>query len=177
MVGPLSPVSSRSSLKSRSSNGGRQQGDSRPSSRNNNTAAKEIAARVKSPSIASNSTHSGSNATTFSQGSSSKAGFPNRAMRESVSTRSLLSTSTSSHTSKWSQPSRLRQEVIQSPQFEESVVMDLFPFTRARLADIPFQPPQYDATRRTPDDLRVQMLNVVFGWPDDIVLLIRDECE
>jgi hypothetical protein len=172
-VGPLSPVSSRSSIKSRSSHGGRRK-ESRSSSRNENF--QDPTNRATSPGLQSTSAYSDRTGTTFSTGSQSQYGanFQNRAMRESISTRSLLSTSTSTSSR---QQSRLRQEVLPiSPDTPTAVAVDLFPFTRARLADIPFRPPQYDQARTTPDDLRVQMLNVVFGWPDDVELLIRDEC-
>ncbi|RMZ88696.1 hypothetical protein DV736_g4088, partial [Chaetothyriales sp. CBS 134916] len=70
--------------------------------------------------------------------------------------------------------SRLKQEVVMSPQ--EPLVDDLFPFIRARLSDVPYQPPRsIDETRMTPDDLRKQMLSVVFGWHQDITDLIQDE--
>jgi hypothetical protein len=171
IVGPLSPVSSRSSIKSRSSRGGGKK-ERRPSSRNDNIQDQN--SRAMSPGLQSNSTHSNSTGTTFSTGSYSQYGFQNRAMRESISTRSLLSNSTSA--SSRAQPSRLRQEILPtSPDSPNAAAIDLFPFTRARLADIPFRPPQYDEKRRTPDDLRLQMLNVVFGWPNDVEDLIRDE--
>jgi hypothetical protein len=171
VVGPLSPVSSRSSLKSRSSHGGAKK-EARPPSRTG--SAKEQKKRAPSPGMQSNSNHSNSTGTTFSNGSYPQQGFQNRAMRESISTRSLLSSSTSH--SMVAKPSRLKEIMPVSPEFQDTVAIDLFPFTRARLGDVPFRPPQYDQSRRTPDDLRVQMLNVVFGWPDDIELLIRDEC-
>ncbi|KIW33593.1 uncharacterized protein PV07_00430 [Cladophialophora immunda] len=70
--------------------------------------------------------------------------------------------------------SRLRQEVIMSP--EETPVAELFPYTRARLHDVPYRPPRsLDESHMTPDDLRRQMLSVVFGWEEDIHDLIRDE--
>ncbi|RMD45097.1 hypothetical protein DV735_g42, partial [Chaetothyriales sp. CBS 134920] len=70
--------------------------------------------------------------------------------------------------------SRLKQEVVMSPQ--EPLMDDLFPFIRARLSDVPYQPPRStDETRMTPDDLRKQMLSVIFGWNQDISDLIRDE--
>ncbi|RMZ77489.1 hypothetical protein DV738_g4423, partial [Chaetothyriales sp. CBS 135597] len=70
--------------------------------------------------------------------------------------------------------SRLKQEVVMSPQ--EPLIDDLFPFIRARLSDVPYQPPRStDETRMTPDDLRKQMLSVIFGWNQDISDLIRDE--
>ena len=70
--------------------------------------------------------------------------------------------------------SRLKQEVLVSPQ--DQVVDDLFPYIRARLTDVPYRPPRsMDELRMTPDDLRKQMLSVVFGWNEDIGDLIRDE--
>jgi hypothetical protein len=70
--------------------------------------------------------------------------------------------------------SRLKQEVLPSP--EERPVHELFPYTRARLNDIPYKPPRaFDENKLTPDDLRRQMLSVVFGWDGDIQDLIRDE--
>ncbi|EXJ76785.1 uncharacterized protein A1O5_01293 [Cladophialophora psammophila CBS 110553] len=70
--------------------------------------------------------------------------------------------------------SRLRQEVIMSP--EEAQVTELFPYTRARLHDVPYRAPRsLDESHMTPDDLRRQMLSVVFGWEEDVQDLIRDE--
>lgn len=71
--------------------------------------------------------------------------------------------------------SRLRNEVQFSPADKP---VDLFPFTRARLNDVPFRNhPPLDESRLTPDDLRRQMLSVVFGWEGDIDGLITDECK
>ena len=74
-----------------------------------------------------------------------------------------------------SKGSRLRQEVIMSP---ETQLLDLFPYTRARLASLPYspQPPQaLDQTKASASELRRQMLEIVFGWKDDIEPMIRDE--
>ncbi|KAJ9648022.1 hypothetical protein H2199_001799 [Coniosporium tulheliwenetii] len=57
---------------------------------------------------------------------------------------------------------------------EAPVALDLFPSVKARLSDVPFRTPQY-GPQRTTDDLRQQMLSVVFGWDDDIESLVRDE--
>jgi len=54
-------------------------------------------------------------------------------------------------------------------------MMDLFPFTRSRLHDLPFMTPNYGEETRTPDLLRREMFRVVFGWEDDVRPLIRDE--
>lgn len=70
--------------------------------------------------------------------------------------------------------SRLKQEVLPSP--EERPVNELFPYTRSRLNDIPYKPARaFDELTLTPDDLRRQMLSVVFGWDEDIHDLVRDE--
>ncbi|KAF7183802.1 hypothetical protein CNMCM7691_004224 [Aspergillus felis] len=69
--------------------------------------------------------------------------------------------------------SRLRNEVQFSPAEQR---IDLFPFTRARLNDVPYRNHRpIDETHLTPNDLRRQMLSVVFGWDEDIQDLIRDE--
>lgn len=77
---------------------------------------------------------------------------------------------------KGSKGSRLKQEVLNSP--EEAPVIDLFPYVRERLSDVPYRPPRpIDESHLTPDDLRRQMLSVVFGWEEDIEDLVRDECK
>ncbi|RLM00120.1 hypothetical protein CFD26_108266 [Aspergillus turcosus] len=69
--------------------------------------------------------------------------------------------------------SRLRNEVQFSPADQR---IDLFPFTRARLNDVPYRNHRpIDERYLTPNDLRRQMLSVVFGWDGDIQDLIRDE--
>ncbi|KAE8375689.1 hypothetical protein BDV26DRAFT_9123 [Aspergillus bertholletiae] len=69
--------------------------------------------------------------------------------------------------------SRLRNEIHPSPTDKP---MDLFPFTRERLNDVPYSRQQpLDESHLTPDDLRRQMLRVVFGWDNDIDGLIDDE--
>jgi hypothetical protein len=62
-----------------------------------------------------------------------------------------------------------------SPDTPTQPLLELFPYTKARLSEVPFQAPTYDQDRRTPDDLRQQMLRVVFGWHEDVETLIRDE--
>jgi hypothetical protein len=74
--------------------------------------------------------------------------------------------------------SRLKQEVLPSPEEKgvQKPVKELFPYTRSRLSDIPYKPARaLDEQSLTQDDLRRQMLSVVFGWGDDIQGLIRDE--
>ena len=69
----------------------------------------------------------------------------------------------------------MRNEVHLSPA--DKNIVDLFPFTRARLIDVPYkQQPPIDESNLTSDDLRLQMLSVVFGWDGDIQDLITDEC-
>lgn len=72
-----------------------------------------------------------------------------------------------------SKGSRLRQEVRMSP---EPRPVDLFPYTRARLSSVPYTHPQaVDQANLTADDLRKQMLKIVFGWNGDIEPMIREE--
>ncbi|KAF2196764.1 hypothetical protein GQ43DRAFT_484676 [Delitschia confertaspora ATCC 74209] len=151
-VGPLSPVSSRGSQSSRSSGGG------------SRYAPKY---RYDKPSSTSRSSkRSEGSGTVFSSGSSSILG----ASRESISIRSSSSISSSRYGS-----SSLRKEVLRSPdESKRTKPMDLFPFTKARLSDVPFRTAQLPQ-ERTPDDLRQQMLSVVFGWDNDIEELVRDE--
>ena len=151
-VGPLSPVSSRGSQSSRSSGSGRA-----PRYRYD----KPVYGSVRSKS-------SGGTGTVFSSGTTSVA----TSARESISIRSLSSAASSRYNS-----SALRKEVLRSPEETKNTQhMDLFPFTKARLADVPFRPTDL-GPERTPDDLRLNMLKVVFGWDNDIDELIRDERE
>lgn len=74
-----------------------------------------------------------------------------------------------------SKGSRLRQEVLRSPENKPSYV-DLFPRTRARLSKVTYKQPQaLPQDGLGPDALRKQMLDVVFGWNNDIEPLVRDE--
>ena len=82
-------------------------------------------------------------------------------------------TASMASTGRRSRGSRLRQEVLLSP---ENNYVDLFPRTRTRLSSVQYkQPGTLDQDNATADDLRRQMLDVVFGWEDDIEPLIRDE--
>lgn len=73
-------------------------------------------------------------------------------------------------------PSRLRNEVVREKKGEP--IAELFPFTRGRMNSVPFNAPRrFDDPNLGPDELRKQMLNVVFGWEGDIEQLIRDECK
>ncbi|KAF1834230.1 hypothetical protein BDW02DRAFT_344629 [Decorospora gaudefroyi] len=153
-LGPLSPVSSRGSQSSRSSGGGRapRYRYDRPSH------GSQRSTRSKS---------SQGSGTIFSSGTSSITGT---SAGESVSIRSTSSAASSRYGS-----SHLRKEVLRSPnESKKTQQMDLFPFTKARLSDVPFRPTDL-GPERTPDDLRVNMLKVVFGWDNDIDELIQDE--
>ncbi|KAI4142099.1 MAG: hypothetical protein LQ341_003311 [Variospora aurantia] len=82
-------------------------------------------------------------------------------------------TNSRASTGRRSRGSRLRQEVLRSP---ESKYVDLFPRTRARLSTVQYKPHRtLDQENSNADDLRRQMLDVVFDWEDDIEPLIRDE--
>jgi hypothetical protein len=152
-LGPLSPVSSRGSQSSRSSGG----------------SGHAPRYRYDKPSVGTRSSKSsgGASGTVFSSGTSSMAGTS----RESVSIRSTSSAASSSRYGS----SALRKEVLRSPdESKKTQNMDLFPFTKARLRDVPFRPSDL-GPERTPDDLRLNMMRVVFGWDNDIDELIRDE--
>ncbi|KAN0119609.1 hypothetical protein V8E51_001817 [Hyaloscypha variabilis] len=153
----LSPVSSRSiaSTTSRSSAGSRQH---REHKKHSSAVSRGL-----------------SDGTTMSIGSSVHSGRePSQiSSRDSLSMSSL---SSASHTSNRSRPrgSRLRQEVLRSP--DDNRVVDLFKFTKARLTDIPYRHPQVlDNTHLTNHDLRRQMLSTIFGWNGEAEALIQDE--
>jgi hypothetical protein len=159
-VGPLSPVSSRGSQSSRSSGSGRA-----PRYRYDRPSQGSQSQR----STKSKASSQGSG-TVFSSGTSSLTGT---STRESVSIRSISSAASSSRYGS----SALRKEVLRSPdESKKSEHMDLFPFTKARLSDVPFRPTNL-GPERTPDDLRLNMLKVVFGWDNDIDELVQDECK
>jgi hypothetical protein len=124
--------------------------------------------RYDKPSWGARSSKSsgGASGTVFSSGTSSLAGTS----RESISIRSTSSAASSRYGT-----SALRKEVLRSPdESKKTQNMDLFPFTKARLSDVPFRPTEL-GPERTPDDLRLNMLKVVFGWDNDIDELVRDE--
>ncbi|KAI9888270.1 MAG: hypothetical protein M1814_000783 [Vezdaea aestivalis] len=101
--------------------------------------------------------------TIFSQTSSIHTGRPNRTPPSVAS----------SQRSAQSRGSRLRNEVLRSP--DTPLSKPLFSRTSARLSDVPYRNPSQDRSTLTPADLRKQMLSVVFGWHGDIDTLIRDE--
>ena len=117
----------------------------------------------KNPSVSSYAP-SGTTFSTFS---------PSMIARDSMGSPFYPRTSSVASSGRRSKGSRLRQEVLLSP---EGNFVDLFPYTRARLSSLPYTQPQpLDQTKLSPDDLRRQMLQVVFGWHDDIQPMIRDE--
>jgi hypothetical protein len=148
-LGPLSPTSSRASLSSRSS------GNSRRRYRFD-----------KASSRGSNGSVTPSEGTVFSFGSSIRSGH------ESVSIRSLSSAGISSHR----KASSLRKEVLKRPPPSYQDGTDLFPHLRARLPEVAFRSPRY-SSERTVDELRQQMIEVVFGWEGEAEDLVRDECK
>ncbi|KAI1205083.1 uncharacterized protein F4807DRAFT_295421 [Annulohypoxylon truncatum] len=113
--------------------------------------------------------------TYISAGSSLRSSaMPPYGDKDAYSISSISSTSITSSSRSHRRPSRLRNEVLPSP--EESKVHDLFKFTRSRLHDIPYKHvPLADQSRLTNDDLRRQMLSIIFGWNGEIEDLIRDE--
>ncbi len=136
------------------------------SSSTSQTAARRYPASTVSRGMTEN--------TYISAGSSLRSGHAHqRRERESLSTTSSISMG-SSHLRGAHKPSRLRNEVPRSP--EDARVVDLFKFTKSRLADVPYKAPfSTDHSRLTNDDLRRQMLSTIFGWHKDIDDLVRDE--
>jgi hypothetical protein len=150
----LSPVSSRSyaSMSSRSSAG------SRGYRKHSSVLSKGL-----------------SDATTMSFGSSLHSSREPSLIssRDSLSMSSMSSHSNASHRSR-PRASRLRQEVLRSPDDKQAI--DLFKFTKSRLSDIPYRHPQVlDNTHMTNDDLRRQMLSTIFGWNGEVDAMIQDE--
>ncbi|MCJ1384204.1 hypothetical protein MMC17_007320 [Xylographa soralifera] len=147
MASPMSTASRTESISSRSSAGLRQRNPPSVSSR----AASGTTFSTFSPSMVGRDSYSGIGSTYFGR------------------TTSIASSG------RRSKGSRLRQEVLLSP---EAQILDLFPYTRSRLASLPYspQPPQaLDQAKASPGELRRQMLQIVFGWEDDIEPMIRDE--
>lgn len=72
--------------------------------------------------------------------------------------------------------SSLRKEILRSPEETKyTAMMDLFPFTKNRVRDVPLQTPHYGNVARTAEILQREMLSVVFGWNDTTESLIREE--
>ena len=121
--------------------------------------------RDRAPSMAS---FAASGTTTFSTMSPSYVG------RDTAPSPFWPKTASVASSSRRSKSSRLRQEVPHTP---EGNLIDLFPYTRARLASLPYQPATSTLDFKTApaQELRLQMLRIVFGWEHDIEDLIRDE--
>jgi hypothetical protein len=151
-ITPLSPTSSRaSSVSSRSSGGAHRQ-------------RKYLYDR---PSSSRASTTTGYEGTEFSY-----TGEASKPMRDSMSIRSESTRASHTHF----RSSSLRKEILRSPEeAKEAAIMDLFPYTKARLRDVALQTPHYGDTARTPEILQREMLSVVFGWNDTVETLIREE--
>lgn len=152
-AGTVSPVSSRSyaSTTSRSSAG-------RPPRKHSSVLSRGMSEAT----------------TAFSMGSS----LHSSRQPSIVSSRDSFSVSSvsSSQLSGRSRPrgSRLRQEVLRSP--EDNRVVNLFKFTQSRLSDMTYRHPQVaDNSHLTNDDLRRQMLSTIFGWDGEVKGLIQDE--
>ncbi|KAH9907857.1 hypothetical protein F4778DRAFT_797947 [Xylariomycetidae sp. FL2044] len=150
---PSVSARSRTSTVSRSSQGSGTQGRYQPS--------------VTSRAVTEN--------TYISAGSSLRSSaFPPYGDKDAYSIGSVSSASVTSSSRSRHRPSRLRNEVLPSP--DEVKVHDLFKFTRSRLHDIPYKRnPLADQSRLTNDDLRRQMLSIIFGWNQEVDYLIRDE--
>ena len=142
-LAPLSPVSSRSSVSSKSSAGRRY--------------------RYETDQSVSRQSSSG---TIFSQGNTSHYGG-----QDAMSIRSYSSAGGRSRYAS----SSLRREVLRSPEEAQKLAaVDLFPHVKARLKTVPFKVAQLPPGR-TVDELRQQMLSVIFGWERGIEFLIRDQ--
>lgn len=111
---------------------------------------------------------------TYISAGSSQQSAPVRAEGDSFSMTSASSLSMGSSYRSRQRPSRLRHEIPRSP--DDSKVRDLFKYTKSRLVDVPFKQPYLgDPSRLTNDDLRRQMLSVIFGWHKEVEDLLRDE--
>ncbi|KAI0479169.1 hypothetical protein GGR56DRAFT_365298 [Xylariaceae sp. FL0804] len=115
--------------------------------------------------------------TYISAGSSLKSSaLPPYGDKDAYSLSSVSSASVTSSSRSRRKPSRLRNEVLPSPDEAGGKAQDLFKFTRSRLHDVPYKRnPLVDQTRMTNDDLRRQMLNIIFGWNGEVQDLVRDE--
>lgn len=152
-ITPLSPTSSRASSTSSKSSG------------NGQHNRKYLYDRPGSSRV--------SNTTGYEGTEFSFTGGNTNAVRDSISIRS--GSTRASHTRFRS--SSLRREILRSPEeaIAQNAMMDLFPFLKARLLDVPLQTPHYGDTARTSDMLQREMLSVVFGWHDTVANLVREE--
>jgi hypothetical protein len=151
-ITPLSPTSSRASSVSSKSSGG---------------AQRQRKYLYDRPSSSRASTTTGYEGTEFSY-----TGEAQKPIRDSISIRSESTRASHAHY----RSSSLRKEVLRSPEeAKDAAIMDLFPYTKARLRDVALQTPHYGETARTPEILQREMLSVVFGWNDTVDTLIREE--
>lgn len=112
----------------------------------------------------SRSEQSNTPASTLPSNSERSTPQPSHGYAPSMSTLSTKSSRTGS---------RLRNEVQLSPADKQ---IELFPFIRTRLNDIPYGHHQpLEETNLTPDGLRHRVLSMVFGWEGDVKGLIQDE--
>ncbi|OAX81483.1 hypothetical protein ACJ72_04178 [Emergomyces africanus] len=132
----------------------------------------------RATSIRSRSYNSG---TTFSMGSPAPS-IPETRSGTSLNYASSISTSSRRGYSRGA--SRLRHEYVPTSSSSnnnnnnslDKPITELFPYIRSRVNNVPFQPPRpQNDGNQSPDELRKQMLHVVFGWEGDIDELIRDE--
>jgi hypothetical protein len=148
VLGALSPVSSHSST--RSSNKGRVQQRRIPQYPTRYDRSQSAKLRPTSPGMLSGSASAKTPSTVFSSGSST--------------------TSSQRYTS------RLRQEVLRSPEeVKPAARVDLFPWLKAQISEVQFRPPRYPDGSRSPDYLRQELLRCIFGWEGDVDELIRTE--
>ena len=156
-----SPVSSRSRSSFSMSSGGSQ--------------TPGYSSRRRAPSVTSRAVTEGTYISGTSSVRSSQAPSYDKRERDSYSTASSLSMGSATHYKSRRKPSRLRHEVPRSPEVDTKV-HDLFKYTRSRLSDVPYKHTYAsDNKSMTNDDLRRQMLNVIFGWNGEVEDLIRDE--
>lgn len=128
--------------------------------------------RSKPPTTRSN--HSG---TAFSMSSTlpSIVEVPGYSGGDSASYATSISRTSDARSSRRHRSSR---QSSYNSSFKEQPIQDLFPNTRERLHNVPYQTPRIlDEKGTTPDELRRHMLHVVFGWKGDIEDLIQEECE
>jgi hypothetical protein len=112
----------------------------------------------------------------YERSSSSRLRPPSPAVGSGTSQSGSTIFSGSSAASGSKKKSRLREEILRnSTPGAPGLRLDLFPFVKARLSEIPFRPPRYTEGPRTVDFLRQEMLRTVFGWDGPVVSLIRYE--
>ncbi len=149
--GALSPESSQASFTSRSS------AASRPHHKQGSVRSKGM-----------------SEHTVMSLGSSLHSMEPSVVSSRDSFSMSSISSTNSNRSRPSARGSRLRQEVLRSP--EEKIVVELFKFTKSRLSDLPYRAPQVpDGNPKSTANLRQQMLSTIFGWEGEADGLIRDE--